>query len=220
MIDHIDGIDTSCSLGGVLFEHIQSKFTNVKIISSDKNNSNTIDFGYRSILNGLTIHFKGSRNKLIIGKHCRIVGRLVFDGDDLEIKIDSNTSFEDVNLLASESSSIEIGADCMFSYGIEIRSSDSHGIFDLNSKNRVNLSSDIKIGNHVWIGMGVSVLPGGNIADGCVIGAKAVVASSLDQKCSVYVGVPAKKVRDGIVWSRYKGEEFPEDVVQRFGFYD
>lgn len=53
----------------------------------------------------------------------------------------------------------------------------------------------VRIGDGCWIGGNVTVLPGVDIAPGCVIGAGAVVAAST-QADGLYVGVPARRVRD------------------------
>lgn len=53
----------------------------------------------------------------------------------------------------------------------------------------------IKIGNDVWIGRRVIILPGVVIGDGCVIGAGTVVSKSLPPY-SVAVGNPAKIIKN------------------------
>lgn len=52
----------------------------------------------------------------------------------------------------------------------------------------------INIGHNVWIGAGVSVLPGVNIGDNCVIGAGSVVVSDIPS-FSVAVGNPCKVIK-------------------------
>mgnify|MGYP002656212824 FL=1 len=52
----------------------------------------------------------------------------------------------------------------------------------------------IKIGNNVWIGANVVVLPGVNIGDGAVIGAGSVVAKDIPAN-ALALGTPAKTVR-------------------------
>ena len=54
---------------------------------------------------------------------------------------------------------------------------------------------NIEIGNDVWIGARVVVLPGVHIADGCVVGAGSVVTSSLGEPYGIYAGNPARLLR-------------------------
>lgn len=57
----------------------------------------------------------------------------------------------------------------------------------------------VHIGNDVWLGRRVMIMPGVTIGDGCVIGAGAVVAKDIPPY-SVAVGNPARvvKIRNGI----------------------
>jgi acetyltransferase-like isoleucine patch superfamily enzyme len=53
----------------------------------------------------------------------------------------------------------------------------------------------IEIKRGVWIGMGVMILPGVTIEEGCVIGAGAVVVKSTEPN-GLYLGCPAKRVKE------------------------
>ena len=53
----------------------------------------------------------------------------------------------------------------------------------------------IKIGDNVWIGAGVSVLPGVTIGDNCVIGAGSVVNKDIPANC-IAVGNPCRVIKD------------------------
>jgi acetyltransferase-like isoleucine patch superfamily enzyme len=64
---------------------------------------------------------------------------------------------------------------------------------------------DIAIGNDVWFGARVIVLPGVRVADGCVVGAGSVVTRSLDEPYGIYAGNPARLLR----------HRFPRPVVER-----
>ena len=55
--------------------------------------------------------------------------------------------------------------------------------------------STVTIGDDVWIGAGVTILPGVNIADHAIIGAGAVVNKDVEM-WSIVAGVPAKHIRD------------------------
>jgi acetyltransferase-like isoleucine patch superfamily enzyme len=52
----------------------------------------------------------------------------------------------------------------------------------------------IHIGNGVWLGSNVTVLPGVSIGDGAVVAAGAVVTRDVDEM-TVVGGVPAKLIR-------------------------
>lgn len=65
---------------------------------------------------------------------------------------------------------------------------------DVLIKDQGNSEKNIVIGNDVWIGFGVQIMPGVTIADGCVLGAGAVVTKSTTPY-GVYAGVPARLVK-------------------------
>ncbi|MDR1725244.1 MAG: acetyltransferase [Bacteroidales bacterium] len=52
----------------------------------------------------------------------------------------------------------------------------------------------VTIGNNVWIGEGVCILPGTVIGNGCIIGANAVLKGTFEDN-TIIVGVPAKAVK-------------------------
>lgn len=95
---------------------------------------------------------------------------------------------------------IKIGDDCMFSCEIVCWNTDWHKIFDKNTKKLLNEEKDIEIGNHVWIGRGVSILKGAKIPDGCIVGINSIVTKPFEEKDAVIAGNPAKVVKHNIVW--------------------
>ena len=56
-------------------------------------------------------------------------------------------------------------------------------------------SAPVVIGDHVWLGARVSVLPGVTIGEGAVVATGSVVTKSLEPY-GLYAGVPAKRLRD------------------------
>ncbi len=54
---------------------------------------------------------------------------------------------------------------------------------------------DISIGNDVWIGANVSVMPGVRIADGCIVGTASVVTKDVTESYGIYVGNPARLIK-------------------------
>ena len=67
--------------------------------------------------------------------------------------------------------------------------------FDVEQRNRgLEYARPITIGNNVWIGAQVCVLPGVTIGDNCVIGAGSVVTKDIPEN-SLAVGNPCRVVR-------------------------
>lgn len=58
-----------------------------------------------------------------------------------------------------------------------------------------HLAGTVKVGKGSWIGIGASISNNVNICSGCIIGAGAVVLKDVEEN-SVYVGVPARKIKD------------------------
>lgn len=67
---------------------------------------------------------------------------------------------------------------------------------DCHLYNCVNIASNCRIGNHVYIAPGVKILPGVEIADNIRIGANAVVTKSFLEPGITIAGVPAVKISD------------------------
>lgn len=57
------------------------------------------------------------------------------------------------------------------------------------------VAAPVTIEDGCWIGSGATILPGVTVAPGCVVGAGAVITADT-QPDGLYVGVPARRVRD------------------------
>jgi acetyltransferase-like isoleucine patch superfamily enzyme len=139
------------------------------------------NIGRHCILNCWT-HY-GKKNqilhpKLIIGQTCNI-------GDETHITCANYIQIGD-NLLT--------GRRCLIT-------DNSHGGITLEELAIAPIDRDVKskgpviIGNNVWIGERVCILPGVHIGDGAVIAANAVVTHDVP-KYSVVGGVPAKIIKN------------------------
>ena len=92
---------------------------------------------------------------------------------------------------------VEIGSDFTCGRDVVIRSYDGHTI----EQDGYNISEPIKIGNHVWVGQGATILKGVNIGDGVIIAAGALVTKDVPAHCIVG-GVPAKVIRENVRWHK------------------
>lgn len=87
-------------------------------------------------------------------------------------------------------SGIEIGENFLFAPGLRLISV-NHGV---NSEFKSEDTKPIKIGDNVWFGANVVILPEVEIGSNCVVGAGSVVTKSFPDN-SVIVGNPAKVIR-------------------------
>lgn len=134
-----------------------------------------VDIGNNNVIRG-EIHMKISSAKVIIGNNNRI----------------RNHVFMNVG------SDISIGNDCLFA-SVKFRSTDSHKIFELKTKERINSNKPISIQNRVWLAEDVMLLGGSSVGNDSVVGARSLVTSEIPQN-SLAVGSPAKIVKSGIYW--------------------
>lgn len=93
---------------------------------------------------------------------------------------------------------INIGNGVFIGRNTYITDSDHHRIFD-TAGNVINEPKAVNIGDHVLIGFGAAVLKGVTIGDGAVIAAGAVVTRDIPSGC-LAAGVPAKVIKEGIIW--------------------
>lgn len=123
-----------------------------------------------------TVIFAGQRIRpgaFVIGRRCFINYDCHFDPGPAEIRIEDDVFLSTrVVLIAT-----------------------THRIGPGRQRAGRNEAAPIVIGRGSWLGVGVTVLPGVRVAPGCVIGAGAVVTRDTDAD-GLYVGVPARRVRD------------------------
>lgn len=187
--------------GNVIRAEEHAKFE-MSSISIDGIN-NKILLGARSNILSFKIKIKGDSNAVSIGEACKLSGGVnVGKGQGHVLSIGDRTTFQGVSLYLAESQSITIGDDCMFSARIEIRTTDSHSVIDVDTGKRINPPGSVVIGDHVWLGKDVIVSKGVILNSNMIVGAKAFVNRSFDEPFIAIAGVPAKIVKNRVNWSR------------------
>lgn len=140
-----------------------------------------IKLGVKTVLYDTELHIEDSNNTINIGEHTTIFGK--------------------THLACIEGRSIIIGVDCLFSTDIVFRTGDSHSIID-EAGNRINKSSDIIIGKHVWLGNKTMVLKGARVLDNSIVAAGAIVTDAISKSNVIIAGIPAQIVKENINWLR------------------
>ena len=172
--------------------------------------------------NGLAIYIFGCNNEVNIGKikcptnpSIGLTGLTINIGNPPEDTIEpgvnryaSNCKIsigDDVIIcgarlfLQDDDSQINIGSNCMLSWGIDIWCTDVHTITDLDG-NPLNFGKSIDIGDHVWIGKDVKIGKNTKISNDSVIGWASVVTKKFDDSNVIIAGNPAKIVKRDINW--------------------
>ena len=141
----------------------------------------------------------------IVGKH------RIFLDDDVYILNDARLEAEpgfDSSLHIGRGTSIQqgchiiaaghldIGEDCVFSAWVYVADC-NHTYNQGRIADAPLVVKPTKIGNNVFIGIGAKIMPGVVIGDRAVIGANAVVTTSVPGG-EIWAGVPAKKIKDNV----------------------
>ena len=159
-----------------------------------------------TLYRGLAMHLPRSQGGL--GSVCRAVraffARMALDKCGKNVNIEHGAQFgfdtsigdnSGIGINAILSPGITIGDDVMMGPYCMMFTS-NHAIGDLTTpmwKQGHEERKPIVIGNDIWIGARVTILPGVHVGDGSVIGAGAVVTKDVEPY-SIVAGNPAKKI--------------------------
>lgn len=152
------------------------------------------------IEDAVTIRFEGNNNSVKIEKGVSVGKLIICCGRDAVCNIGKGTIIEEANIHVTDGS-VQIGEDCLFAQHVRLRNHDAHHIFDKNTGKRVNYSGNIKVGNHVWLGYGATLLGSANIGDNSIVGTMAVTSGTFPREV-IIAGNPAKVIRENVCWSK------------------
>lgn len=120
---------------------------------------------------------------------------VVYGGEYIEIgeKVTLNRW---VLLQSCEGARITIGNNVTLSYDVKIITGNlTKGSLDVNNIREHN-SESVQIGDNVWVGASVVILPGVSIASNTIIAAGSVVNKSINRGGTLFAGSPAKFIKD------------------------
>ncbi|RKN38382.1 sugar O-acetyltransferase [Streptomyces hoynatensis] len=102
-------------------------------------------------------------------------------------------TFVNFNLTALDVAAVTIGEDCQIGPNVQLLTP-THPLEAEPRRDKLEAARPITLGDNVWLGGGVIVLPGVTIGENSVIGAGAVVTRDIPANV-VAVGNPARVVR-------------------------
>lgn len=161
-----------------------------KIFISIYGNNNKVN-----IKQGLWVGENGLNIQIGINSWCheKVSNSAVFIGEKVNI--------EGAKILTDQSKAkINIGDNCLFSWGINLFHTDAHPIYDLNTKQILNRAYNMEIGNHVWIGAYATLLKNVSVKQDSIIGWGSVVTGQYTEKNVIIAGNPARIVRRNVNW--------------------
>lgn len=155
-----------------------------------------------------------TRSNIIVGDFT------YFDGDDFERHVTHHYDFIGDRLI--------IGKFCQIASGVEFVMNGANHQMNAASTfpfyimegwdmappplRALPLKGDTVVGNDVWIGQNVTILPGAHIGDGAIIGLNSVVSGNIPAY-AVAAGNPARVIR-----MRFDDDMI--DLLQRFRWWD
>ena len=101
--------------------------------------------------------------------------------------------FANFNFTVLDEASVVIGDDCFIGPNVSIYTA-CHSTDPIKRNSRQEWAEPVTIGNNVWIGGSVTILPGVTIGDNVTIGAGSVVTHDIPSN-SVAVGNPCRPIR-------------------------
>ena len=147
--------------------------------------------------------YLNSNAKIIVNGYSRIMKGCyieVLSGAVLELGLNSFLNEQSRVRLYKR---LYIGNNSIISFKVHIMDSDAHKIAefgeDVNQISEDDVTQEIVIGDHVWIGANSVILKGVKIGKGAVVGAGSVVTKNIPGNV-LAVGNPCKVIKEDITW--------------------
>lgn len=178
------------------------------------------------VIQGLTVEFRGREStieigegsafrnaKIVMGTDCRVEIGVTHPRGLINTSIDLSGTGEGKFLSIGRGASIEsarfamggaqrteirIGDNCLIGSNVIFRANDGPPLFDLSANQVVDYPQPIVIGDHVWVGAGVTFLKGSQIANETVVATHSVVSRHFREDNTVIAGNPANVVKRNV----------------------
>ena len=175
---------------------------------------NNILFCANSIqLENVVFHFKGDNSIVYLCSSLKHKFELTICSDSVMF-IGRNNEFGDsISVNIFENQNVVIGDDCIIGNNVNITTSDCCPIYDNGSKNRLNFSNSVLVGDHVMIGNNVFISKGVKIGSGTIIDNASFVPSNVKIHSNLLIsGNPARII--------HKNVFFVNSYIDSFGLED
>jgi acetyltransferase-like isoleucine patch superfamily enzyme len=145
--------------------------------------------GSGEVILGDGVQFGWKTSPLFYTGYCHVE----VTGPAARIELGDRSEFNNNTLLKSEGAGIRVGADGLFGPHVEVFDSNFHDLHPDRRHGGTPTMAPVDVGRNVFVGMSVKILKGVTVGDDAVIGAGAVVSSSVPAGVIV-AGNPARIV--------------------------
>lgn len=198
MIDMIKIVDK-----GVLNQITVNKMGHESVDSSISlfGSNNKVIIESRCSFKNFRLVVRGNGNTITIKRGAWFLGGTISVANNCVLSIGERSSFGQRLEMILDGASVIIGDDCMVAAGLNIRTTDMHGIYSLDDGKIINKPKDVEIGDYVWLGRDVTILKGSKIAP-CNIIATQSLFTKMSKPFELWGGIPAQKLRENVMWSK------------------
>ena len=143
-----------------------------------------------------------NKSRITIHKSYGINNMIVDAYNESDVFLDENVGIGGchVHMVNEKGTSLKISKNTALSYGIDIYTTDTHPILNMQKDCINNKKSCVTIGEHVWICAACVLLKGARIPNDVVLGHSSVCSKKLEKSNAIYAGNPCKCVKEGITW--------------------
>lgn len=168
-------------------------YSSDELLVIERYNSAKLCYKYNNLISGNNKKGRKIITKLLgyVGDNFEITPPIHFDYG-YNIKIGDNF-YSNYNLTILDCGKVEFGNNVFIGPGCSFYTA-NHPIDYMQRNKGLECAKGIKVGDNVWFGGNVTVLPGVHIGSNVIIGAGSVVVKDLDSD-SVAVGNPCKVIK-------------------------
>lgn len=163
--------------------------------------NNKVTIESRCSFKNFRLVVRGHGNIITIKRGAWFLGGTISVANNCVLSIGERSSFGQRLEMVIDGASVIIGDDCLISAGLNVRTTDTHGIYSLDDGKIINKPEDIEIGDYVWLGRDVTILKGAKIAP-CNIIATQSLFTKMSEPFELWGGMPAQKLRENVMWSK------------------
>lgn len=132
------------------------------------------------------------KNKYDVNESFRFNGYRILLYGEGDIVLGDNSYIGSLSTIQSvKGMRVDIGKNCCISHNVRIYTETDIADQDFSLENKLTKKGSVKIGDYVWIGANVLIVPGVVIGNNSIIGANSVVTKSIDEN-TIVGGVPAR----------------------------